>query len=343
MQTLSTPVTSGLPIRWFAPGAQSRSIIPALTQRNLRIVDGDDEPAALAIAMGDAVAEEAWRWAARQGVPLVLYLWDLPPWSIGRGHFNPVFALAGHLITLPRLGLRSSRRRAHFSRLRWIAARAREVWVPGRETAAVVERLFGVTCREVGYGIDTEWFTPDPRQPRDGRTLVCAAPLLPHGNHAALIRSAARSAPKLQLRLLGEGPERPGLELLAADLGVPCHFESGTDPQARRAAFRMAGAVVCPSRYEGFGAAALEALACGASLVVSDTPSHHEVLGGAAHYFGLDDDAALAAAIRAALAGPAPGPGGVERYTLAKAAERFAGEIGRLTGPRAEAAPPAGH
>jgi len=325
------PVNSDLPIRWFAANAQSRSILPALAGRGIRAVDRDGEPAVLAMAMGDALAERAWRWATRERRPLVLYLWDLPPWSIGRGHFNRVVAVGSHLITLPRLGRRSDGRRAHFSRLRWIARRADEVWVPGRESAAVVERLFGIACREVGYGIDSAWFTPDTRIAREVGTLVCAAPLLPHGNLAALIRTAARSAPKLQLLLLGDGPERPGLELLAADLGVPCMFEPTGDLERRRAAFRTAGAVICPSRYEGFGAAALEALACGASVVVSDTPSHREILGGAAHYFGLDDDVALAAAIRAALASPSRGPAVPERYTLEQAAERFAVAIRRVT------------
>ena len=325
-------MTTGLSIRWFAPNAHSRSIIPALTARGVRAIETDTEPADLAIAMGDAVAEDAWRWSTFTSRPLILYLWDLPPWSIGKGHFNRVLALGSRLVTVPRIGRRSDGRRAHFSRVRWIARHAAEVWVPGRQSAAVVERLFHVECREVGYGIDATWFTPDPRAQRDVGSVVCVAPLLPHGNLSALIRTAARSAPKLELRLIGDGPERPGLELLAADLGVVCRFEPTADPDVRRRAFRTAGAVICPSRHEGFGGAALEALACGASVVVSDTPSHREILGGAAHYFGLDDDVALATALRAALASPSRGPSVPERYTLERAAERFTAGFLRVTG-----------
>ncbi|HTO74176.1 MAG TPA: glycosyltransferase [Gemmatimonadales bacterium] len=319
-------------IRWFAPNAQSRSIIPALAARDVHAMETDGQPADLAIGMGDAVAEEAWHWSATHNRPLILYLWDLPPWSIGKGHFNHVISLGPRLLTLPRVGRRSDGRRAHFSRVRWIARHAAEVWVPGRQTAAVVERLFHVECREVGYGIDATWFTPDPKVQRDTGSVVCVAPLLPHGNLSALIRTAARSAPKLELRLIGDGPERPGLELLAADLGVVCRFEATADPEVRRRAFRTAGAVICPSRYEGFGGAALEALACGASVVVSDTPSHREILGGAAHYFGLDDDVALATALRTALASPSRGAAIPQRYTLERAAERFTAGILRVTG-----------
>ena len=40
-------------------------------------------------------------------------------------------------------------------------------------------------------------------------------------------------------------------------------------------------AVLVPSRYEGFGLPALEAMACGAPVIVSSSGSHPEVVGGA--------------------------------------------------------------
>ncbi|HTO74067.1 MAG TPA: hypothetical protein VMJ30_09610, partial [Gemmatimonadales bacterium] len=83
-------MATGLSIRWFAPNAHSRSIIPALAARGVRAIESDAEPADLAIAMGDTVAEDAWRWSAFHGRPLILYIWELPPWSIGKGHFNRV-------------------------------------------------------------------------------------------------------------------------------------------------------------------------------------------------------------------------------------------------------------
>ncbi|MEO8032014.1 MAG: glycosyltransferase family 4 protein, partial [Gemmatimonadota bacterium] len=267
-----------LTLRWFAPHAGSRSIIPSLGACGIEVREAGDGPADLALAMGDATAQAGWDWSRLHRVPLILYLWDLPPWAVGRGGFNPVFSLAGRLITLPRPN-RSGGRGGHFSRVRWIARRAREIWVPSGTSSAAVQKLFGVASRLVPYGVDTGLFGSDPGQSRDRLMVVCPSPLLPHGNHAALIRAAARSSPKLKLRFLNGGPEQPGLELLASDLGVDASFDSGADPAIRLAAFRAAGAVVCSSRYEGFGAAALEALATGAPVVASDIPSHREVLG----------------------------------------------------------------
>lgn len=313
-----------------------------LARHGFQIQGSGERAADLVLAMGDPVAEPAWEWSQRRGVPLVLYLWDLPPWDVGSGRVRPVFALGTRLITIPWPTRGNVSRSGHFSRLRWIVRHTPEIWVPSLSTATSVERQFGTRSHVVPYGIDARFFAPDPGQPRDPLALVCVAPLLPHGNHAAVIRAAARSVAKYRVRLLGQGPERPGLELLAADLAVECSFEIDVSPEARRNAFREAGAVICPSRYEGFGAAALEAMACGAPIVASDIPSHREILGNWAHYFGLDDDIALAGAIKSAREQPGRGSGQLERYTLGSAAERFAAELGRIRGEAASALPPAG-
>jgi glycosyltransferase involved in cell wall biosynthesis len=52
-----------------------------------------------------------------------------------------------------------------------------------------------------------------------------------------------------------------------------------------------------PSRYEGFGLPLLEALACGAPALASNTSSLPEVGGKAAHYLPPDDPLAWADAI----------------------------------------------
>jgi glycosyltransferase involved in cell wall biosynthesis len=60
-----------------------------------------------------------------------------------------------------------------------------------------------------------------------------------------------------------------------------------------------------PSRYEGFGLPPLEAMACGAPVVVSDASSLPEVVGDAALRVPPDDVVAWAAAIGRLLSDPA--------------------------------------
>jgi glycosyltransferase involved in cell wall biosynthesis len=49
--------------------------------------------------------------------------------------------------------------------------------------------------------------------------------------------------------------------------------------------FRESAIYICPSRYEPFGLAALEAALCGCAVVANDIPSLHEVWGDSALYF----------------------------------------------------------
>src|SRR5262249_17246406 len=77
------------------------------------------------------------------------------------------------------------------------------------------------------------------------------------------------------------------------------------------ALYAGARAVVVPSRYEGFGLCALDGLAHGRPVLVSDTGALPEVVGAHGVVLPVDDAAAWAAAIeRTAPAGaPARGAG----------------------------------
>lgn len=83
--------------------------------------------------------------------------------------------------------------------------------------------------------------------------------------------------PDLRALIVGDGPERPALERLARDLGLD---ESVTftgflpDHDAVIAAMKASRVFVLPSTREGFGIAALEAMACGLPVVTTDHPGN---------------------------------------------------------------------
>ncbi len=317
-------------VRWFAPNRFALQIVPELRRLGLTVATEGDVPARLALAMSGTVAEAAWRYGATQRCPLVLYVWDLPPWSVGAGEPDPVWWVLNRFVRIPRLGHRYPERRGYYSRLHFIAARARAVWAPSASSAQTVTTRFGVTCRRMPYCYDSDRFVPLARVRAEPTYLVSVSRLQRYKNQEAVIRAAARLEPRLPVRLVGEGPAEQDLRRLAADLGVSCSIESGLSDADVARAYREASVAVCPSRFEGFGLSPLEAIACATPVVASDIPAHREFANGAARFFPLDDDAGLVAAISAALAGPPPDPAAIQSLTITAAAERFAAGLAEL-------------
>lgn len=67
------------------------------------------------------------------------------------------------------------------------------------------------------------------------------------------------------------------------------HHPGYVDDRTLAALYRQALAVVCPSRYEGFGLPLVEALAAGVPVVASDIPVFREVADEAAVFAPVDD------------------------------------------------------
>ncbi len=91
----------------------------------------------------------------------------------------------------------------------------------------------------------------------------------------------------LSLVVTGEPftPEETELPELARRMGVDAHFIGYAADEDLPAVYTLAQAVVLPSLYEGFGMPVLEAMACGAPVVISDIPVLRETAGDAALFF----------------------------------------------------------
>lgn len=142
--------------------------------------------------------------------------------------------------------------------------------------------------------------------------IVAAGSLKPQKNHALLLRAFARMDRKdSKLMILGEGPLRPDLERLAAELGVADRvvlpgFQIDPWPF-----YASASLFVLSSDYEGFANVVLEAMAAGLPVVSTDCQSGPaEILdhGRFGALVPVGDEAALAAAMDHAL----DNPGGAE-------------------------------
>lgn len=161
--------------------------------------------------------------------------------------------------------------------------------------------------------------------------LLSVATLEPRKNVAALFRAfvdlrRSGELPECRLVLAGaRGWRDDGLraELKAAradGVVVPGFVPDALMP----ALYACAQALVCPSRYEGYGMPVLEARACGTRVVVTDIPELRE--SGGAHAVLIEpDEAGIRAGLQRAMTlAPRPEPGLTERHAWRRQAQLLA-------------------
>jgi len=116
---------------------------------------------------------------------------------------------------------------------------------------------------------------------RDAFVILSLGRLRPEKGHDTALRAIvdiARVEPKARLVVVGDGPERARLERLASrlDLGARAVFAGQREDVP--AILSAADCMVAPSRYEGFGLAAAEAMAAALPVVASNVYAHPELI-----------------------------------------------------------------
>ena len=164
---------------------------------------------------------------------------------------------------------------------------------------------------------------PAPVPPPPGAPLIVAVGrLVDQKAFDVAIRAFARAdLPGARLAILGEGPRAADLRALAARLGVAERVDFPGYVAEVRPWLDRARLLLLTSRYEGYGAVIVEALAAGRPVVATRcTPAADELLADPARgiVVPVDDVDALARALEATVARAPPDPG-----ALAAAVRRF--------------------
>jgi len=187
-------------------------------------------------------------------------------------------------------------------------------------------------------GVDTAWFdVAAGERPEPGPYIVAVGNVKPHKNLGALVRAFARLVDHIPHRLIIVGRDegfRTGdgeTPRLAAALGDRVRFTGHVPLDELRRMVAHAELLVLPSLYEGFGLPALEAMACGCPVAVSNAASLPEVCGDAAAYFDPTRPDEIAAVIVSLLVDPGRraelrrrGVERARRFTWEAAAQRTA-------------------
>ncbi|WP_344256244.1 glycosyltransferase [Terrabacter carboxydivorans] len=242
--------------------------------RPVDVIDVHEEPFALATAEVLAL-----RWLRRQRAPYLLYSAQ----NIDKRHPVP-------FRWLERAALRH----------------ATGVNVCNDAAGRIVERKgFPGRARTIDLGTDLAAFTPGEYAvtPRPVPVVGFAGRLDAAKGVEVLLRAAALE-PGLRLRLVGDGPQRRELEALARTLGIDDRVEllGALAPEQLPDFYRSLDVLAVPSLttaswVEQFGRVAVEAMACGTPVVVSDSGALPEVVGDAALVVPEGDAVALAKAL----------------------------------------------
>lgn len=110
----------------------------------------------------------------------------------------------------------------------------------------------------------------------------------------ASVRESTSAA--LVLRLIGAGPRRSSLVALAGSLGVPMEILDRVPHARLMEEMRTCGVYAQVSAYEGHPKTVLEAMGCGAAVLVTDTPGLGSVVRGNVTGLCVEDDVAGVAA-----------------------------------------------
>ena len=236
----------------------------------------------------------------RMGIPRLLTIHDIQPLELP-GNFGP-FKVAYLRWSIPRS-----------------VSGAARVLVP---STFVRDRLLA-RLHAGAERIDVvPWSVPPPMQaaPIDavrarhgiaGAFVLVPSITYPHKDHVVAVRAMRRLAarhPEATMVLSGgEGPaeRRVAEEIERRGVGERVVRTGRVPASVVASLFRHAAAVVVPSRYEGFGVPALEAMAAGTPVVVADAGALPEVVGDAGIRFPVGDDEQLATELHRILSDPA--------------------------------------
>ncbi|MGE5529481.1 MAG: glycosyltransferase family 4 protein [Patescibacteria group bacterium] len=176
----------------------------------------------------------------------------------------------------------------------WLCYEAWRVICCSRYMAAEVQRVFqlpGDKVRIVKNGVNPEGLEAGPIPPGfrarfaapDESIIFFVGRLVPEKGVDVLLDAMPRvlaACPRTKLVVSGRGGHGEALREHARRLGIfhRVLFADYLDDAERNLLYRLAGAAVFPSLYEPFGIVALEAMAAGAPVVVSDTGGISEIV-----------------------------------------------------------------
>jgi glycosyltransferase involved in cell wall biosynthesis len=193
-----------------------------------------------------------------------------------------------------------------------VARRLDGIFTSSNVSAREIQRDFRVPpdrIKMVANGIDTDLFRPAPDGERDPDEILCVGRVSdPNKGIMNLINAFGQLPKHLRLTLVDDRDPNSPARKQAARLGCADRLQitGRIDRQDLVRRYQRAALVVVPSRYEGFGLPAVEAMACDTPVIACRAGALTEVVGaaGGGVLVPPEDPDALATAITHLMAHP---------------------------------------
>lgn len=216
-----------------------------------------------------------------------------------------LFPLARHIHTEDGFGVEEHGRQLTRRVLaRRLVLRRSAVVLPSRTLFGIAREVWRLPAAKLHYipnGIDLRRFVPDTERTGAAPIVIgCVAALRSEKNLARLLRATHRIAGRWPLRLVivGDGPERPAIQSLAAELSLNVDFVGEVGDTAPF--YRRFDLFALSSDTEQMPLSVLEAMASGLAVVATDVGDIASMVAAENRPFiSGRDDAALAESLRA--------------------------------------------
>ncbi|HVC23206.1 MAG TPA: glycosyltransferase family 4 protein [Candidatus Dormibacteraeota bacterium] len=150
----------------------------------------------------------------------------------------------------------------------------------------------------IPVGIDTDWLLPGGGY-QDRDTMLFVGRLVPIKGVPQFIsafRELSVKFPLLRAEICGDGPLYQAALVAAEDFGGRLQVRGRVSEAELAESYQRALLLVVPSRFEGLGVVALEAMATGTPVLATDVPGLTDLKGGGVVLVPLDDQAGLVSA-----------------------------------------------
>jgi glycosyltransferase involved in cell wall biosynthesis len=149
-----------------------------------------------------------------------------------------------------------------------------------KEMQREVINRYGIPKTKIGIvpnPVNTEVFKPDSGS-KKVRGRIGFVGRFTFEKNIPLLFQAIKGLEQVSLLMIGDGPMRTELEMMARQLGIHVDFKGRVPNYSLPEFLNTCEAFILPSQWEGLPKALLEAMACGLPVIGSDVPGIRELI-----------------------------------------------------------------